>query len=186
MKSRKNKILLAWLKDRKFLHQWLQWEREYRGQAFLSAAEEHCYLDAKNMNEARTAVQTIMFAVAPSLNWRITGRNNRVCRLADWIMYHSTLYIDNEEGLCADGEPILQDYAVRAVDEEYYHEDDVYYSNVLGEYVPVGEEAVYSEYHRDYLYRPDAFFSEILNDWFVSEDELLKAERKHELEEVTA
>lgn len=510
VKSRKNKILLAWLKDRKFLHQWLQWEREYRGQAFLSEAKEHCYLDAKNMNEARAAVQTIMLSVAPSLNWRITGRNNRVCRLADWIMYHSTLYIDNEEGLCADGdtksvryvnterdnrifkmkagkfvtacledlpctnilpeqvkrwigeefarewqahaekkigdrndltlhvgsdikdfcriyddseysgdfhscmagesqyefyryavdasaayltnkndyivarciifndvrdedgktwrlaerqystdqdnvlkqilvnklideglidgykrvgvdchdnrnfvanngdslagkrfsivcnldeddilsyqdsfvyynrnervaynydtctytdelnttdrifhadhegeeysyyseewidddeavyddyhedwmysrnavealyhgrsikihydrtedftwserydmylfdddcvadadgEPILRDDAVRAVDEEYYHEDDVYYSNVLGEYVPVGEEAVYSEYHRDYLYRPDAFFSEILNDWFVSEDELLKAERKHELEEVTA
>lgn len=99
--------------------------------------------------------------------------------------YEKWLY-DSDCVIDANGESILRDDSVHAVDGEYYHEDDVYYSDILDDYVPVGEEAVYSEYHKDYLYRPDAFFSEILNDWFVSEDELLKAERKHELEEVTA
>lgn len=104
VKSRKNKILLAWLKDRNFLHHWLQWREKFGKESFFAYAEEHCYLAARNMNEARTAVQAIMFSVAPGLNRKITGRSNKICRLADWVMYHSTLYIDYGKGLCADGD----------------------------------------------------------------------------------
>lgn len=104
VKSRKNKILLAWLKDRNFLHHWLQWREKFGKESFFVNAEEHCYLAARNMNEARTAVQAIMFSVAPGLNRKITGRSNKTCRLADWVMYHSTLYIDYGKGLCADGD----------------------------------------------------------------------------------
>lgn len=104
VKSRKNKILLAWLKDRKFLHQWLQWREKFGREDFFRKAEGFCYLKAKNMNETWIAAREIMSSLAPCLNRKLYDRDSRYCRLAGWVMYHNTLFLDECEGLCADGD----------------------------------------------------------------------------------
>jgi hypothetical protein len=104
VKSRKNKILLAWLKDRNFLHRWLQWREKFGENIFFDNAERHCYLAAKDMNEMRTAVQEIMCNAAPCVNNNLSGKFGNRSRLAGWEMYHNTLHIDKNDGLCADGD----------------------------------------------------------------------------------
>lgn len=102
-----------------------------------------------------------------------------------WSERYDKYLYDGECVTDADGEAILRDDAIECVDGEHYHGDDTRYSDILGGYVPCAV-SVYSNYHGDYLYESEAFFSEILDDWFVSEEEMLKAEREHELVEETA
>lgn len=117
------------------------------------------------------------------------GRNIKIhCNRTEdftWTERYDMYLFDDDCVTDADGEVILREDAIECVDGEYYHGDDTYYSDILGGYVPCAA-SVYSNYHGDYLYESEAFFSEILDDWFVSEEEMLKMERKHELVEVTA
>lgn len=104
-KSRKNKILLACLKDRKLLKWWL-W--------FKKTAKEHgreynCdYLRATGMDEFKRFVK-LMLGDATYCDTMWSGKCNAGYPLYfgntfSYTLYSPTLRLDNFKGLCADGD----------------------------------------------------------------------------------
>lgn len=108
VKSRKNKILLAWLKDRRFLKWWL----EFRS---VCISHNHCeeemdmdsYLFAKDMASAKRCLE---FLLSSGVNW-----NNLYSRMDEvlykipfedirWTMWHPHFSLDTRRGLCDDGD----------------------------------------------------------------------------------
>lgn len=108
-KSRKNKILLAWLKDRRFLKAWLSFQRTMLNKGLV--AEEfvykYDYLSARSMDDVKKAVLRISESFAA---YHFDGgqpqwmENCGLFVLNDWPLRHRTLYIDSRHGLCADGD----------------------------------------------------------------------------------
>jgi hypothetical protein len=108
-KSRKNKILLAWLKDRRFLKAWLSFQRTMLNKGLV--AEEfvykYDYLNARSMDDVKKAVLRISESFAA---YHFDGgqpqwmENCGLFVLNDWPLRHRTLYIDSRHGLCADGD----------------------------------------------------------------------------------
>ena len=109
-KSRKNKILLAWLKDRRFLKTWLYAQR-------LSLEEGvnkeiifmYDYLSAKSMDDVKNAVMHIMrwfasYVFDPQNESYEYVEGSKRFDLNDWTLRHRTLYLDDRNGLCTDGD----------------------------------------------------------------------------------
>ena len=104
VKSRKNKILLGCLKDRRFIHWWLQFRDEYAKRT----VEEDKSLDilqCTNMMQLKSFVKEIIHRYA-SLDtyWnRADFHEHKSILAGSWIMYSSRMQA-NQDGLCADGD----------------------------------------------------------------------------------
>lgn len=105
-KSRKNKILLAWLKDRRFLKTWLYVQRLFLEKGVSKEIIfKYDYLSAKSMDDVKNAVMHIMRWFAPYV---FDPRNesyeyvegSKLFDLNDWTLRHRTLYLDDRNGLC--------------------------------------------------------------------------------------
>lgn len=105
-KSRKNKILLAWLKDRRFLKTWLYVQRlSLEKGVSKEIIFKYDYLSAKSMDDVKNAVMHIMRWFAPYV---FDPRNesyeyvegSKLFDLNDWTLRHRTLYLDDRNGLC--------------------------------------------------------------------------------------
>lgn len=101
VKSRKNKVLLAWIKDRKFFKAWLNLCNKVHSnsKAYL---EKYSYLDAHNVVEMKRALR---FALNSGVFFNDPLTRDYYFNEFDngWSMYHTTLCIDNY-GLCEDGD----------------------------------------------------------------------------------
>ena len=108
-KSRKNKILLACLKDRKLLKWWL----EFREQCLENKAKEDTvrfldYLYARNMDELKRFAKFMLGdAIYYRALWNRT--DDEGYKLAfdsefPYILYSPTLCLDKFKGLCVDGD----------------------------------------------------------------------------------
>lgn len=117
VKSRKNKILLAWLKDRNFLKMWLAFKDAYRKERGSDYLDQNSYLAARNMDDVKAAVRKILSQVS-RIDSNITRMDTACywCCFPDlgWEMYHTNLYLDEQNGLCEDGDT----KAVRYVNAE--------------------------------------------------------------------
>lgn len=107
-KSRKNKILLAWLKDRRFLKTWLYVQRLYLEKGVSKEIIfKYDYLSAKSMDDVKNAVMHIMRWFAPYVfdpqneSYEYV-EDSKLFDLNDWTLRHRTLYLDDRNGLCAD------------------------------------------------------------------------------------
>ena len=104
VKSRKNKILLGCLKDRRFIHWWLQFRDEYAKRT----VEEDKSLDilqCTNMMQLKSFVKEIIHRYA-SLDtyWnRADFHEHKSILAGSWIMYSSRMQA-YQDGLCADGD----------------------------------------------------------------------------------
>lgn len=105
VKSRKNKILLACLKDRKLLHWWLSFkdscDRKHRSHLY----EECDYLRATSMDDLKYFAKKMMNRIV----------YNDVCGMASpyycidfgdlsFTFYSSSMRLDGFKGICADGD----------------------------------------------------------------------------------
>lgn len=107
-KSRKNKILLAWLKDRRFLKTWLSFQRTMLNKGLAEEfVYKYDYLNARSMDDVKKAVLRISESFAA---YHFDGGQPQWMEscgpfvLNDWPLRHRTLYIDSRHGLCADGD----------------------------------------------------------------------------------
>lgn len=118
VKSRKNKILLAWLKDRKFLKTWLEYSNGYMERhGKTDELDAYSYLAARNMDDVKRAVGYILETVCRVDS--VVSCMDTACYKCEfapvgWYMYHTNLYLDDCEGLCEDGDT----KAVRYVNAE--------------------------------------------------------------------
>lgn len=101
--SRKNKILLAWLKDRSFLHWWLMYRNSLsaRGihEEYLDAIS---YLHARDMNATLRAAKHILYGATERMS---VVKPYKVCFPGiDWVMCHYNLELDSFRGICEDGD----------------------------------------------------------------------------------
>lgn len=103
--SRKNKILLGCLKDRRFIRWWLQFRDEY----VKHAHEEDKPVDilqCKNMEQLKSFIKVLLYRYVP-LNelWsRYDSPLHKSVLAGGWIIYSCRFQADNK-GLCADGDP---------------------------------------------------------------------------------
>lgn len=109
-KSRKNKILLAWLKDRRFLKTWLYVQRlSLEKGVSKEIIFKYDYLSAKSMDDVKNAVMHIMRWFAPYVfdpqneSYEYV-EDSKLFDLNDWALRHRTLYLDDRHGLCANGD----------------------------------------------------------------------------------
>lgn len=107
-KSRKNKILLAWLKDRRFLKTWLSFQRTMLNKGLAEEfVYKYDYLNARSMDDVKKAVLRISESFAA---YHFDGGQPQWMEscgsfvLNDWPLRHRTLSIDSRHGLCADGD----------------------------------------------------------------------------------
>lgn len=105
-KSRKNKILLAWLKDRRFLKTWLYAQRlSLEKGVSKEKIFKYDYLSAKSMDDVKNAVMHIMRWFAPYVfdpqneSYEYV-EGSKLFDLNDWTLRHRTLYLDDRNGLC--------------------------------------------------------------------------------------
>lgn len=109
-KSRKNKILLAWLKDRRFLKTWLYVQRlSLEKGVSKEIIFKYDYLSAKSMDDVKNAVMHIMrwfapYVFDPQNESYECVKDSKLFDLNDWTLRHRTLYLDDRNGLCADGD----------------------------------------------------------------------------------
>lgn len=109
VKSRKNKILLACLKDRKLLHWWLMFkERAEIHEADAKILHDADYLHATNMGDLkRFAKMLLNDAVFLHHLWytHVDFPNPLSFRRGfGWMLRHHTLGLDEFKGLCTDGD----------------------------------------------------------------------------------
>lgn len=107
-KSRKNKILLAWLKDRRFLKTWLSFQRIMLNKGLAEEfVYKYDYLNARSMDDVKKAVLRISESFAA---YHFDGGQPQWMEccgpfvLNDWPLRHRTLYLDDRNGLCAHGD----------------------------------------------------------------------------------
>ena len=116
VKSRKNKILLGWLKDRKFLHWWLQFREQFKCK---EAVDSTSYLFSKNMNDAEKAVKFVLNDAV-----RIQDKGYSLHKMAfsgiNWFFYSRDFKFDYAEGLCEDGDTRAVRYINTARDERVF------------------------------------------------------------------
>ncbi len=109
VKSRKNKILLACLKDRKLLHWWLKSrERAERNEAAAEIVHDADYLYAANMGDLKRFAKMLLDD-AVFLHHVVYAKddipyNVLFRRGFGWRLYHPTLCLDEFMGLCTDGD----------------------------------------------------------------------------------
>lgn len=109
-KSRKNKILLAWLKDRRFFKTWLYVQRLSLDKGVEKGIiYDNDYLSAKSMDDVKNAVMHIMrwfaqYVFDPQNESYEYVEDSKLFDLNDWTLRHRTLYFDDRNGLCADGD----------------------------------------------------------------------------------
>lgn len=105
VKSRKNKILLACLKDRKLLHWWLSFkdscDRKHRSHLYKNCD----YLRATSMDDLKYFAKKMMNRIVyndvcgmESLYYRIDFGN------LSFTFYSSSMRLDGFKGICADGD----------------------------------------------------------------------------------
>lgn len=103
VKSRKNKILLSWLKDRKFLKAWLAL-REKLLKYDKEVMDKISYLNARNVDDMKKSLKWVLER-GNYLNDPIAHDcYYNVFSSIDWRMFHTTLHLDDNNGLCDDGD----------------------------------------------------------------------------------
>ena len=108
-KSRKNKILLACLKNRKLLKWWLGFKKQaFEHGASVEAVEYNDYLRAANMDELKRFAKLMLNdAIKDSALWNKTDDAGFKIEFAEdfcYGLYSPTLKIDKFHGLCVDGD----------------------------------------------------------------------------------
>lgn len=126
VKSRKNKILLACLKDRTFIKKWLEFKSflENTGRtAILNMANENDILSAKNMNGLKQFAKFLLGEGYGGFDRFCKGRFSVVNRisLADgkWLLHSGHMDIDIFNGLCQDGDTKAVRYISKKDDKVY-------------------------------------------------------------------
>lgn len=104
VKSRKNKILLGCLKDRKFIRWWLQFRDEHSKHAHEEDKPVDI-LQCKNMEQLKSFIKVLLYRYVPQNElWsRCDSPLHKSILAGNWIMYSCRFRADNN-GLCADGD----------------------------------------------------------------------------------
>ena len=111
VKSRKNKILLACLKDRNLLHWWLSTRDVLsRHSVNLKVLNKIDYLSVTNMNGLKAFAKAMLYDIPIALGrWRIvaywTKSFEQICFEGfDWKLISTTMELDASNGFCLDGD----------------------------------------------------------------------------------
>ncbi len=108
VKSRKNKILLACLKDRKLLHWWMEFRKiALRNNVNESVLSEIDYLSATGMTDFEKFAKAVLYDLHLALErWRgkLYAGHRIVFSDTGWRMLSQTMELDNLCGLCEDGD----------------------------------------------------------------------------------
>lgn len=104
VKSRKNKILLSWLKDRQFLKAWLAL-REKLLKYDKEVMDNLSYLNARNVDDMKKSLKWVLERGKYLNDPLVHGYcYYNAFNSIDWRMFHTTLHLDDNNGLCDDGD----------------------------------------------------------------------------------
>lgn len=109
VKSRKNKILLACLKDRKLLHWWLGFRKIAKSNGVNDTVLDSIdYLSATGMNDLKRFVEALLWSIPNATRiWNAyplwVGRKI-VFQGTGWKMFSKTMELDTLNGICEDGD----------------------------------------------------------------------------------